>query len=198
MSTTDAPANETEMTREQLEAEVRRLQGQVDAAQGPHPADPNEENRPWHTARDNAEDEHTRDVAPAPYRGPGAVLHHFPHLTGGSGGPVMGPYVRAVADLLGELGYRDNGVIKGQITHYDNSLAADVARFRRAQDVRENADAYHGHNDPAEDVVKNVVGPYTIQALFDAVAEQRGEDVRSLIGQVEYDIARTHTQHSVR
>ena len=187
MSTT---APETELSREDLENELRRLRGQLAAAQGPHPSDENADGRPWNVAAQHAEDEHTREVAPLPYRGEGAVLHHFPHITGGSGGPIVAPYVRALAELLAELGYVDNGVIKGQQAHYDNTMAGDIARFRRDHDVRENVQAYHGHNDPAEDIVKHLVGPYTVQAIFDEVAQKRGQDVASVIGQVEYDIAR--------
>lgn len=190
MSTTTP--NPTELSREELEERLRRTEAELAAARGPNPVDPHEEDRPWNTAREHASDEHTRDVAPLPYRGPGAVLHHFPHLTGGSGGPQNGPYVRAIAELLAELGYVDNAVIKGEATFYENTLAGDVARFRRDHDVRENTTAYNGHNDPADDVVKYLVGPYTIQALFDAVAEKRGQDVSSVIGQVEYEIARQH------
>ena len=182
--------NETEMTREELEARVRELSGQLAAAQGPSQADPNEGDRPWVKAEQNAQPEHTRDVAPLPYRGEGAVLHHFPHLTGGSGGPIVLPYVRAVAELLAELGYVDNGVIKGETRYFDNTLAGDLARFKRDHNIRENVAAYNGHRWPAEDVARNLVGPYTIQALFDAVAEKRGQSVASVIGQVEYDIAR--------
>lgn len=182
--------NETELTREELEQRVRSLEGQLAAVHGPNVADPHEADRPWKVAEQHVTDEHTRPVAPLPYRGEGAVLHHFPHITGGSGGPVVGPYVRALAELLAELGYVENGVIKGELAHFDNTMGGDIARFRRDHDVRENTSAYHGHNDPAEDVVKNLVGPYTIQALFDAVAQKTGQDVQSLIGRVEYDITR--------
>ena len=182
--------NETELSREQLEDELRTLRGQLAAAQGPHPTDDNADGRPWNVAAQNAGEEHTREVAPLPYRGDGSVIHHFPHITGGSGGPIVGPYIRALAELLAELGYVDNGVIKGELGYYDNTMAGDIARFRRDHDVRENVAAYHGHNDPAEDIVKHLVGPYTIQAIFDAVAEKRDQSVASVIGQVEYDVAR--------
>src|SRR5438270_12513622 len=107
---TSAPV--AELSREELEEELRKTKAQLQAATGPNPQDPNEESRPWNVANEHAADEHRRDVAPLPYRGPGAVLHHFPHLTGGSGGPQDGPYVRALAELLAELGYVDHGVIK--------------------------------------------------------------------------------------
>lgn len=188
MSTTDAPTHE--LDRDQLEARIRELEGQLRAATGPSPLDPHADDRPWNVAQRNASDEHTRDVAPLPYRGEGAVLHHFPHLTGGSGGPQDGPFVRALAELLAELGYTHNAVIRGEIGHFDNTLAGDVARFSRDNDVRENVDAYHGHDHPAEDVAKRLVGPYTIQALFEAVAKKRGQPVESVIGQKEYEIAR--------
>lgn len=187
MSTT-APV--TELSREELEHRVRSLEGQLAAASGPHPVDANEQNRPWQVAKENAGEEHLRDVAPLPYRGPGAVIHHFPHITGGSGGPQTGPYVRALAEMLAELGYHDNEVIAGRVGHYENTLAGDVARFRRDNDVRENVDAYNGHAHPAHDVARNLVGPYTIQAIFDKVAEHRDQPVSSVVGQVEYDIHR--------
>ena len=189
---TSAPANSVEMTREELEARVRSLEGENAALRGPSQGDPNEENRPWTIASkpENATDEHTRQVAPLPYRGPGSVIHHFPHLTGGSGGPQDGPYVRALAELLAELGYDHNDVIKGLAGHYENTLAGDVARFQRDNDVREQTSAYNGHTDPAEDVAKRLVGPYTVQALFDKVAEKRDQPVASVVGQKEYEIAR--------
>lgn len=173
-----------------LEQRIRELEGQLRAATGPSRVDPNEEDRPWNVAAKNAEDEHMREVAPLPYRGPGAVLHHFPHLTGGTGGPQEGPYVRAVAEMLAELGYSHNDVIRGITGHFENTLAGDVARFQRDNDVREHTSAYNGHNDPAEDVIKRVVGPYTIQALFEKVAEKRDQPVSSVIGQVEYGVQR--------
>jgi hypothetical protein len=120
------------------------------------------------------------------------VLHHFPHLTVGSGGPQNAPYVRALAELLAELGYSENEVIRGHVTHFENTLAGDVARFQRDNNVRENTANYNGHNDPAEDVAKRLVGPYTVQAIFDKVAEKRGQDVASVIGQKEYEIQRAH------
>lgn len=190
MSTT-AP-NTQEMDRNQLEDRIRELEGRLKAAEGPSPLDPRADDRPWNVAQRNATEEHTRDVAPLPYRGEGAVLHHFPHLTGGSGGPQEGPFVRALAELLAELGYVHNDVIRGLTTFYDNTLAGDVARFQRDNDVRENVEAYNGHNDPAEDVAKRLVGPYTVQALFEKVAEKRDQDVSSVIGQKEYEIARAH------
>jgi hypothetical protein len=187
MSVTDASPTDRER---ELEQENEKLRGQLAAASGPVPFDADEDKRPWKIAADNAQEEHTRAVAPLPYRGPGAVLHHFPHMTGGSGGPQTGPYVRAVAELLNELGYSHNDVIQGKSTFYENTLAGDVARFRRDNDVREQLDAYNGHNDPAQDVVKHLVGPYTVQALFEKVAEKRGQDVASVIGQKEYEIGR--------
>lgn len=187
-------APDAELTREQYEQRIRELEGQVAAATGPSPVDPNEAKRPWNVAAEHVGPEHTRTLAPLPYRGPGAVLHHFPHLTGGSGGPQEGPYVRAIAELLAELGYTDNAVIKGEALHFENTLAGDVARFKRDHDVRDPVDAYNGHNHPAQDIARNLVGPYAVQALFDAVAEKRGQDVASVIGQVEYAIARAQ-QH---
>lgn len=183
-------SNVTELSREELEELLRQREGEIVALRGPSQVDPNEKDRPWNVAAANGGEEHVRTVAPAPYRGPGAVLHHFPHLTGGSGGPQDGPYVRALADLLAELGYVHNDVIKGLTTFYDNTLAGDVARFQRDHDVREQVSAYNGHDHPAEDVAKRLVGPYTVQALFDKVAEKRDQSVASVIGQVEYAIAR--------
>ena len=191
MSTTtpDAPERDTPQ-KDDRDERIRELEAQLRAAQGGPTSDPNSDKRPWSIAASNAEDEHKRDEAPLPYRGDGAVLHHFPHITGGSGGPTVGPYVRALVDLLAELGYATNDVIRGRSQHYDNTVAGDVARFRMDHDVREDVNAYHGHPDPAEDVAKHLVGPYTIQAIFDKVAEKRGQDVAGVIGQVEYDVLR--------
>jgi hypothetical protein len=188
----DAPANDVERDREQLEQRLRELESENARLRGPSRTDENEENRPWNVAAKNAGEEHMRDVAPLPYRGEGAVLHHFPHLTGGSGGPQEGPYVRALAELLAEVGYDSNEVIRGRVGYMENTLAGDVARFSRDHDVREHVAAYNGHPDPAEDVSKRLVGPYTVQAIFDKVAEKRGQDVASVIGQKEYEIGRAH------
>jgi hypothetical protein len=184
--------NITELSRDELEQLVNSLRGQVAAGQGPNPDAGNEEHRPWNVAAQNAEDVHTRREAPLPYRGEGAVLHHWPHLTGGSGGPQDGPYVRALAELLAELGYDSNDVIRGRVGYFENTLAGDVARFKRDNDVMEQTQAYHGHNEPAEDVVKRLVGPYTVQALFEKVAAKREQPVASVIGQVEYEIGKAH------
>lgn len=184
--------NTTEMSREELEQLVERQRGQLIAAQGPNPDAGDEDHRPWNVAAKNAEDVHTRREAPLPYRGEGAVLHHWPHLTGGAGGPQDGPYVRALAELLAELGYDTNDVIRGRVGFFENTLAGDVARFKRDNDVVEQTSAYNGHNDPAEDVARRLVGPYTIQALFEKVAEKRDQPVASVIGQVEYEISRAH------
>lgn len=185
MSTTDAPT--TELTPEQqriaqLEAELASVRRQT--------SKPDDSDRPWEIAKQHAGEEHTREEAALPYRGPGAVLHKFPILTGGSGGNLGTPYVRALAELLAQLGYNTNNVIKGLVTHFDDSLGADVARFQADNDVREPLSAYQGHSRPAHEIAANLVGPYTVQALFDNVAEKIGQPVEQLIGRVEYDIAR--------
>jgi hypothetical protein len=164
----------------QLEAELAQ------ARQQNRPGD--DTGRPWKVAQEHATDEHTRAEAPLPYRGPGAALHSFPILSGGSGGPQAGPYVRALAELLAQAGYAHNDVIKGLSTHFDDSVMADVARFKSDHDVREDISAFHGHSRPAAEIAENLVGPYTVQALFDTVAEKTGQPVEQLIARVEYGI----------
>lgn len=180
MSTT-APTPEQERIA-QLEAELAKLREQN------RPQD--DSDRPWEQAKQHAQEEHTRAEAPVPYRGPGAVLHNFPILTGGSGGNHAGPYVRALAELLAQAGYATNNVIRGVGTVFDDSLAADVARFRSDHNVREPVHAYQGHTRPAEEIAQNLVGPYTVQALFEHVAEKIGQPVEQLISRVEYGIDR--------
>jgi len=187
----DQPEDSVSAVRER-DARIRELETQLAAATAPGPVahDPHADKRPWAVALEHASEEHTRDVAPLPYRGPGAVLHRFPHLTGGSGGPQDGPYVRALAELLAEAGYTSNEVINGRQREFDNSMMADVRRFQADNDVRENTDAYHGHPHPAEQIVRNLVGPYTVQALFEKVADKRGEPVHDVIREVEHRIER--------
>lgn len=186
MSTSAPPTSQPTPEQQriaELESELARMR-----QTGAQPAD--DSHRPWKIAADNAQPEHTREEAPVPYRGPGAVLHHFPILTGGSGGPTNGPYVRALAELLAQAGYSTNNVIKGLSTHYDDSVAADVARFRADNDVTDDVSAFNGHTRPAKEIAENLVGPYTVQALFDKVAETIGQPVEQLVARVEYDIHR--------
>jgi hypothetical protein len=168
----------------QLEAELAQAKGRQAGA----PQD--DSDRPWNVAREHVQDEHTRAEAPVPYRGPGAVLHHFPILTGGSGGNLNGPYVRALAELLAEAGYSTNNVIKGLVSHFDDSVQADVSRFKADHDAGEPTDAYQGHTRPAPEIAQNLVGPYTVQKLFEVAAEKIGQPVEQLIARVEYDVAR--------
>jgi hypothetical protein len=164
----------------QLEAELARYR------QNALPRD--DSDRPWEVAKQHVSDEHTRAEAPVPYRGPGAVLHRFPILTGGSGGNLGGPWVRALAELLAQLGYATNNVIRGRSGHYDDSVAADLARFKAEHDVREPIEAYHGHTKPAQEIVENLCGPYTVQALFEKCAEQLDEPVEQLVNRVEHKV----------
>jgi hypothetical protein len=134
----------------------------------------------WEVAAENGGPEHqlerdpdTREPKrrPRPYRGPGAVTHSRPILSYGSAGPE----VRELAEMLAELGYDDNEVIKGRspANGLDNTLMADVRRFATDHGVREDSAAFDGKEVPASRLVDEHVGPYIWQALEEAVQRAR-------------------------
>ncbi len=97
------------------------------------------------------------------------VTHNEPILTGG----VSGAAVERLVRLLAANGYASNSVVKGENPHaiLDNSVMADVHRFRAEKDVHEPPELFEGRDVPAADEEGKWVGPHTWQALKDG-AEQ--------------------------
>lgn len=127
---------------------------------------------PWETAAAHATDAHTGDD-PLPYDGPGAVTHSHPIVTFGSAGEP----VRHLARLLAELGYRDNTITRGLNAAgvLDDSVMTCVRAFCADTGARNDLAEYRGQSVPAEDLVRNHVGPHIWQALEDAAARARAE-----------------------
>lgn len=101
------------------------------------------------------------------------VTHNEPILTGGSAGPA----VERLCRLLAAAGYASNTVVKGENPPavLDNSVMADVNRFRAAHDVHEPPELFQGRDVPAADEEGKWVGPHTWQALKDNAAQLAAE-----------------------
>jgi len=113
-------------------------------------------------------------VTPAPATAPSVdqpwlavpLEHSEPLLTYGSAGEK----VRLLATLLARVSpnYATNNVIRGlsPADVLDNSVMADVARFRAEYAISEDLQAWQGHPVPATDLVGAYVGPHTWHALY--------------------------------
>lgn len=97
----------------------------------------------------------------------GPVTHGDPILTFGAAGPA----VEKLARLLAHAGeaYATNTIVNGTNPHniLDNTVMADVRRFRADYDVSEPKDLYQSRDVAADLIDGTWVGPYTWQKLYE-------------------------------